>query len=290
MTKQELEWENVPIDKIRVVNPRDRNKAKFNALVRSIKEAGLKKPISVSARTDGGFDLICGQGRLEAFKILEQETIPAYVKRLPREDQLLQSLTENIARITHRTMDTVRLLAEMRDRGQTITQISKKIGLQSSHVGGLLYLHDNGEQRLISAVETGKIAITTAVVIAHSEDKAIQTALTQALEEKKISPKDLPNARAIADVRRSFGKAFGGMARGDKSVTADGIVRAFARESERQRVTIRKAELCEKRLLFVINAFKMLCRNENFLNLLRAEGLSTLPQYLGKEIKGFKNG
>lgn len=289
MNKQELEWEQVPIDKIRVVNPRDRNKAKFNALVRSIKEAGLKKPISVSARADGGYDLICGQGRLEAFQVLEQETIPAYIKRLPREDQLLQSLTENIARITHRTMDTVRLLAEMRDRGQSIAQISKKIGMQASHVSGLLYLLDHGEQRLISAVETGKIAISTAVIIAHSEDKTVQTALTQALEEKKISPRDIPNARTIADVRRSFGKAFGGRHR-DKSVTADGIVRAFARESERQRVTIRKAELCEKRLLFVINAFKMLCRNENFLNLLRAEGLSTLPQYLGKEIKGFKNG
>ena len=46
------------------------------------------------------YDLVCGQGRLEAFLALGQTTIPAIVINASREDQYLMSLIENIARKT----------------------------------------------------------------------------------------------------------------------------------------------------------------------------------------------
>ena len=42
----------IPIDRINVLNPRERNKRKFRDLVDSISHVGLKKPITVSRRTD----------------------------------------------------------------------------------------------------------------------------------------------------------------------------------------------------------------------------------------------
>jgi ParB family chromosome partitioning protein len=63
------------------------------------------------------------------------------------------------------------------------------------------------------------------------------------------------------------------------------VVRAFRREQERQREAIKKAELCEKRLTFSTSALRQLCRDEHFINLLRAEGLDTLPQYLAEQIE-----
>ena len=46
----------IPIDHIRIINPRLRNKAKFELIVDSIKKLGLKKPIQVSRRAadEGG--------------------------------------------------------------------------------------------------------------------------------------------------------------------------------------------------------------------------------------------
>ena len=41
----------IPIDHIRIINPRLRNKAKFEVIVDSIKKLGLKKPIQVSRRS-----------------------------------------------------------------------------------------------------------------------------------------------------------------------------------------------------------------------------------------------
>ena len=46
----------------------------------------FKKPITVSPREDGGYDLICGQGRLEAFIALGQTEIPAVIAEATPED------------------------------------------------------------------------------------------------------------------------------------------------------------------------------------------------------------
>jgi len=54
----------IPIDRIEVLNPRDRNKAVFDQIVENIKSVGLKKPITVTPRPaeDGGekYLLVCG--------------------------------------------------------------------------------------------------------------------------------------------------------------------------------------------------------------------------------------
>jgi hypothetical protein len=52
----------IPIDKIRVINPRHREQKKFQAIVQSIKNLGLKKPIKVSLRTAEEGDT-CHSGR-----------------------------------------------------------------------------------------------------------------------------------------------------------------------------------------------------------------------------------
>ena len=41
----------IPIDRIRILNPRHRDKRKFELIVQSIKNLGLKKPIQVSLRS-----------------------------------------------------------------------------------------------------------------------------------------------------------------------------------------------------------------------------------------------
>src|SRR5581483_6406860 len=61
----------IPIEHITVVNPRVRNQRVFKGIIENIAEIGLKKPITVTRRSspDGPrYDLVCGQGRLEAFQ------------------------------------------------------------------------------------------------------------------------------------------------------------------------------------------------------------------------------
>ena len=73
----------VPIDRIEVLNSRDRNMKVFEEIVENIRTIGLKKPITVTERegADGttAYLLVCGEGRLNAFRLLGETHIPALV-------------------------------------------------------------------------------------------------------------------------------------------------------------------------------------------------------------------
>jgi len=54
----------------------------------------------------------------------------------------------------------------------------------------------------------------------------------------------------------------------------------YRRESARQKIVVKKAKICEAKLVFIVSAFDKLLGDENFANLLRAESLFTMPKYL----------
>ena len=81
--------ELIPIDRITVINPRVRNRKSFKDIVENIGAVGLKKPITVARRDapDGPrYDLVCGQGRLEAYQSLGERRDPGHRagKPIPR--------------------------------------------------------------------------------------------------------------------------------------------------------------------------------------------------------------
>lgn len=70
---------SIPIAAIEILNPRARNRQVFDELVDSIRAVGLKRPITVRRASVGnGYELICGQGRMEAFAKLGQTEIPPW--------------------------------------------------------------------------------------------------------------------------------------------------------------------------------------------------------------------
>jgi ParB family chromosome partitioning protein len=63
------------------------------------------------------------------------------------------------------------------------------------------------------------------------------------------------------------------------------MVMAYRREAQRQKLLIKKAKLCETRLLSVSAIFKRLVMDEDYINLLRAEKLETMPRFLAERAK-----
>ena len=97
--------EMIPISRITVLNPRARNKRQHREIVNNIETIGLKRPITVSKHDGPGgprYDLVCGEGRLEAFQMLGQTEIPAVVIEASESECLVMSLVENIARRVQR--------------------------------------------------------------------------------------------------------------------------------------------------------------------------------------------
>ncbi len=144
----------IPIESIRILNPRYRDQKKFQAIIQSIKNLGLKKPITVSLRTPDegdapGYDLVAGQGRIEAFMALGHKEIPAIVVAISKEDRLLKSLVENMARRFPAPMDMIAEIQRLKVEGYSNTAIGEKLDVSNTTVGELLTLMNSGEERLL---------------------------------------------------------------------------------------------------------------------------------------------
>ncbi|GLO16077.1 chromosome partitioning protein ParB [Pseudomonas putida] len=277
--------EQIPLELIKVINPRQRNKKVFARLVENIANLGLKRPITI-ARTSAGFDLVCGQGRLEAFKALGERNIPCVVITASEVDRYLISLVENLARRKHSNRDLLEAINSLHDRGYTTKQISQKTCLDYNYVGGILILLRQGEERLISAVEKGWLPIQIAITVARSDDTVIQAAMLEAYEDGLLKGEQLMKVRRLIDNRRASGKCFNHQKRPEKITTSRQLLNAYQSEVRRQRLMVKKADIGEQRLLFVVTALRKLLTDEYFCSLLRSEGIEDMPQVLADRVKG----
>ncbi|MCO5120016.1 MAG: ParB N-terminal domain-containing protein [Burkholderiaceae bacterium] len=277
----------IPLDRIDVLNPRERNQRKFNLIVENIGAVGLKKPVTVTPRPgdDGAerYVLVCGEGRLNAFQRLGETRIPALVVLVSDEDAFVMSLAENIARRRHQPLELLRGITLLRDKGCSVKDISRKTDLHETYVRQILELVDKGEERLLVAVEQGKIPITVAIHIvgAGDDDKAVQVAMQAAYESGELRGPQLMYAKRLVERRRFLGPSIARASpRRKPDVTGPSIVRAYKKETERQLLMVRKSALVQDRLFFILAALRRMLEDENFVNVLRLEGLDTLPKYV----------
>ena len=280
----------VPIDSIRVINPRHREKKRFEMIVQSIRNLGLKKPIQVSLRLaaegeEPGYDLVCGQGRMEAFIALGHKEIPATVVEVSKEERLLRSLVENMARRVPSPLALMDEIERLRGLGYTNLQIGEKLDISDTLVGGYTALKNAGEERLLDAAVNGRIPLGIAMDIAKADSPEMQRELLRGYEAKQLNWVSIRVIKRLMDKRRFSGKRRLLAQNGAKGRTsADGLLNAFKRESQRQRLLVKKARVCEAKLLFVITALKKLLDDEHFGTLLRAEGLADMPTYIHEKV------
>lgn len=285
----------IPLNEINVLNPRSRNQVTFRAIVTNISNIGLKRPITVSPKHEAGdgkkYDLVCGQGRLEAYQALGEEEIPAIVVDVSKQDAYLMSLVENIARRHHEPVEMMREVGSLKDRGYNAAQIAQKIDMTKSYVNGICHLLEHGEDRLLAAVEKGRLPVSVAMQIANSDEEGIQRALCDAYEDQSLRGRKLQVIRKVIEQRKVKGKRFtlGGRVRPSRPQTAELLVKAYRQEADRQKLIVKKARITENRLLFITSALRRLFNDENFTNLLRAEGLRSLPTYLAERLAQHSN-
>lgn len=289
----------VPIDRIEVLNSRDRNMKVFEEIVENIRTIGLKKPITVAERPgDDGeprYVLVCGEGRLNAFRILGETHIPALVVNVSDEDVFIMSLAENISRRGYRPLEILADIELLRKRGYSADSIIQKTGLSPKYVKDIVFLLEQGEERLIEGVQRGTIPLTTALEIARAatnkpegvEGQPVNLGdlLQEAYENGQLKGRQIIEAKRLIEKRQELGPASPNRDQIKPPTSSYSLVRTYQKEVERQRKMVLKAEHAHQRLLLVVQGLKKLFADEHFVNLLRAEGADTMPKYLAERIK-----
>ena len=283
--------ETIPIERIVVLNPRIRDPGKFAEIVDSIDKVGLKQPIKVS-RTRGAdgevaYNLVYGQGRMEAFLALGQTEIPAIVTDLSEEDILLSSLVENIARTKPRPGDLFRAIGDLVGRGYSNSKIAAKIGYSAEYVGKLRRLMEAGEERLLVAVEAEEIPLKVAIAISEAGSGQAQDVLVDAYKSGELTLSQMPRAKSVIERRKRYGKAQK-PARDDRKHApgpTDELARNLKKTVKTHTDLIEKADFASGHLEVLVRGLRALLSDYNFLTLLRAEQVRTMPAPLARLVE-----
>jgi ParB family chromosome partitioning protein len=278
--------ESIPIAEIRVVNPRARNKHTFNGIVNNIGSIGLKKPITVFRRLtdfDGAkYDLVCGQGRLEALAALGATHIPAIITDATLNERYLMSLVENIARKRPPQSALVREVQRLRDQGYKNAAIGAKLGLGKTYIDGIIRLLRCGEDRLIGQVVADSVPLNVAITIATAESTKVQQALNEAYEKgdlrgrKLVAVQRLIARRAVQERNLPSGSI--------PDLPTRDLAKEYELQTQRQRNLLKRASVLHERLALVSTALKRLLADERLKRLLRTEGLDSMPEQLASRL------
>ncbi|WP_405377899.1 ParB/RepB/Spo0J family partition protein [Nonlabens sp. Asnod3-A02] len=117
------------------------NEEQLKELASSIKELGVIQPITVRKKGFGKYELVSGERRCRASKLLGLETVPAYVRLANDQESLEMALVENIQR---QDLDPIeialsyqRLIEEI---DLTQEQMSERVGKSRSAIANYLRL------------------------------------------------------------------------------------------------------------------------------------------------------
>lgn len=110
-------------------------------LAESIRENGLLQPITVRKNSKGKFELVAGERRTLAFRLLRKIDIPAIVESFSDEQSSTLALIENLQRENLNYFEQAMAIANiMKDQKLTQNQVSVKLGMAQSTVANKLRL------------------------------------------------------------------------------------------------------------------------------------------------------
>lgn len=169
-------------------------------LIASIQQHGIIQPLVVT-RVGGGYQLIAGERRLRAAKIVQLATVPVLVRDVERQQQLELALIENIQRQNLNPVEEAvayqRLVAEF---NLTQEALAERLGKSRSGITNTLRLLNLSEE-IQQAVVAGKISAGTARVIAgvpaEQQGKLFKRALKQNWTVRAVEA-----AARVVNVRR----------------------------------------------------------------------------------------
>jgi ParB family chromosome partitioning protein len=171
-------------------------------LTNSIREHGILQPLTVSVLPGGGYELIAGERRYRAAKMLGLPTVPVMVRPAGRDDKLILALIENIQRENLNALEEARAFERLTSEfGLTQETIAQKVGKARSTVANTLRLLDLPAE-ILEAVGAGVLSAGTARAMLSLPDDRSRLAMFRKIMERRQSTRQVEEG-----VRKQTGAA-----------------------------------------------------------------------------------
>jgi len=190
---QDMKIQYIPIDKIRP-NPyqprKNFEKVKLEELANSIREYGVMQPITVRYINNISYEIVSGERRLRASKIVGLETIPAIIVDIADKDSAVIALIENLQRQNLNYLEEAEGYQNLiNDYNITQEQLAKKLGKSQSTIANklrLLRLPDEVKNALIE----NDLSERHARALLKVPDKDVQLNIIAQISAQNLNVKD----------------------------------------------------------------------------------------------------
>jgi ParB family transcriptional regulator, chromosome partitioning protein len=194
---------------------RDFDDAAVKELSESIRSEGLMQPIVVR-KVSTGYELIAGERRWRAFKLLGQKTIPARVVEASDATSAVLALVENLQRQDLNPVDeAVGVASLMKDFNLTQDAVADRLGKPRASIANLVRLLSL-ESEVLGFLRKGQISEGHAKVLLGLAEPA-----QRILVARKIVEKGLSVRATEAEVKVMSAKKNGDRKAKEKTVLAD---------------------------------------------------------------------
>ncbi len=170
-------------------------------LADSIKEHGLLQPIVVN-KSGEGYEIVVGERRYRASRLIGLEKIPAIIKNFDQKEQAVLALIENLQREGLNAVDEAigyRKLKEEFTLNQS--EIAKTVGKSRSYVANSMRLL-NLDREILDLLKENKISVGHARALL-SFDEELRLGIAKEIVEKGLTVREVENYNTSSKTRVS---------------------------------------------------------------------------------------
>ncbi|MDO4670576.1 MAG: ParB/RepB/Spo0J family partition protein [Aerococcus sp.] len=186
--------EEIPVEEVRPnpYQPRQTfDEDALRELAQSIEENGLLQPIIVRKSAIKGYEIIAGERRTRAVKLMGQDTIPAIVRQLTDNQMMETAIIENLQREDLTPIEEAMAYRHLMDTlNLTQAQAAKRLGKSRSYVANTLRLLDLNPD-VKELVQAGKLSMGQARTLLGLKNKKEQSRLAHQVVEEGITVREL---------------------------------------------------------------------------------------------------
>lgn len=195
-TSRENEVISIPVESV-IPNP---NQPRYffdgenlDSLAASIREHGVVQPIIVTKLAGGKYELIAGERRLRASKLIGNAEIPAIVREADAQQKLELAIIENIQRHDLNAIEEAKAYRRLSEEFHlTQEEIAKKMGKGRAAIANTMRLLDLPIEIQRGVIE-GKITEGHARAILGLDNPEKQRALYELILKGKLTVRDVEN-------------------------------------------------------------------------------------------------
>jgi ParB family chromosome partitioning protein len=187
-----MDLRDIPLEQIVTsksqARTRDLNKD-LDALALSMSKLGLLEPITVFKNDEGKFEILAGQRRFSAAKLLKWREIPAVVRPEPADEYVAKaiSLTENVTSAPMNTSDIMDACEMLFKRYLSAKKVAETVGI-SERIVKKYVKFARLPQSLKDAYDKGELGdnANTAINVALKAVDALNYEANGKVDEKKV--------------------------------------------------------------------------------------------------------